>query len=252
MTNALKLITVGLLSTFILYGCKKEEEEVAETTVEASGSTDISVLASKFNTGNTTFTINGSNIVITTKSQPDHKSAYYPVGHSLYESYSVSGFNQNPNEIVEQSITMTIPRYPSIASNHESTPMGTMGVAVNSVSLYNQSAAPGDVLEDEIPTFDQWDGHPQGQGNYHYHLESSWLTQENGNEGLVGLLMDGFPVYGTHENGTLITNADLDEYHGHFSVTPDFPAGIYHYHVTGESPYINGNGFYGIAGTITH
>jgi len=238
-----QVLSLLIVSTIVIAGCKKEEE--------TSGDVDISVLASKFNTSNTTFTINESTIVITTTSEPDHESVYYSTGHLLYEVYVAADFTQNPNEIVAQSITMTIPRYPDVASNHESTPMGTMGVSVNSVSLFNQSAAPGDVLEDEIVTFDQWEGHPENTGNYHYHLESPWLTQQNGNEGLVGLLMDGFPVYGTHENGTLITNDDLDEYHGHFSVTTDFPDGIYHYHVTGESPYMNGNGFYGTAGTIT-
>ena len=241
--NMNHFICVIILS-ILFVGCKKDDE--------TNGDTDISVLSSKFNTSNTTFTINETTVVITSTSEPDHKSAYYSTNHPLYEAYVAADFTQNPNDIISQTITMTIPRYPSVASTHESTPMGTMGVAVNSVSLYNQSAAPGDVLEDEIITFDQWEGHPQNTGNYHYHLESPWLTQVNGNEGLVGILMDGFPVYGTHENGVEITNEDLDEYHGHFSVTADFPDGIYHYHVTSESPYMNGNGFYGTAGTISN
>ena len=33
--------------------------------------------------------------------------------------------------------------------------------------------------------------------------------------------------------------------------TSDFPNGIYHYHVTNEDPYLNGNGFFGTAGSIT-
>lgn len=44
---------------------------------------------------------------------------------------------------------------------------------------------------------------------------------------------------------------DLDEYNGHVAVTPEYPAGIYHYHVTidagGNSafPYVLGPSFYG-------
>jgi hypothetical protein len=34
-------------------------------------------------------------------------------------------------------------------------------------------------------------------------------------------------------------------------VTADYPGGIYHYHITLEDPYINGNGFYGNAGTVS-
>jgi hypothetical protein len=43
----------------------------------------------------------------------------------------------------------------------------------------------------------------------------------------------------------------LDDLHGHYGVTGDFPGGIYHYHITADDPYINGSGFYGTAGTVT-
>ncbi|MFT6715418.1 MAG: hypothetical protein ACJA0Q_000045 [Saprospiraceae bacterium] len=237
-----KVFLLIILIIFIL-SCSKDEE---------NGEVDISVLSSKFNTANTTFTINDEEIVITSKGVPNHESAYYETSNPLYANYTWSAFKKNPNSIAEQNMTMTIPRYPLVASNHESTPLGAMGIAVNSVSLYNQYAAPGDDLEDEIETFDQWAGHPQNQGQYHYHLEASYLSQQNGNEALVGILMDGFPIYGTHENGQQVTNADLDEYHGHTSSTADFPDGIYHYHVTSEDPYMNGNGYYGTAGTLTN
>ena len=60
--------------------------------------------------------------------------------------------------------------------------------------------------------------------------------------------VDGFPLYGKEENGEQITNDDLDEYHGHFGVTEDYPSGIYHYHVTDEEPYIIGTAYYGKKG----
>ena len=71
-------------------------------------------------------------------------------------------------------------------------------------------------------------------------------------DAFLGLLADGFPVYGPLEDGMTITNSDLDEYHGHVSATEDFPNGIYHYHVTpNEDPYLNGNGYFGTPGNIT-
>lgn len=240
-------------------GCSKDDDSSSTlpTTTTTTGTTatngdvDVSVLASKFNTTTTTVTINTNTIVITSQGVPDHVSAYYETSNPLYEAYSATDFNQNPNFIVEQNYTMTIPRYPNVSSTHEATPLGAMGLSVNSVALYNQYAAPGDDLANEIVTFDQWEGHPQQQGAYHYHLEPIWLTSQNGNEGFVGFLLDGFPVYGTHENGVEVTNTDLDVYHGHTTATADFPGGIYHYHITSTDPYINGNGFYGTAGTIT-
>jgi hypothetical protein len=49
-----------------------------------------------------------------------------------------------------------------------------------------------------------------------------------------------------------MTNADLDQYHGHVHATADYPQGIYHYHVTAAAPYINDTGFYGTAGTVSY
>jgi hypothetical protein len=73
----------------------------------------------------------------------------------------------------------------------------------------------------------------------------------NGKDTFLGFLLDGFPVYGPIENQVKITNDDLDDYHGHQHATTDYPNGIYHYHITDNDPYINGNGFYGTPGTYT-
>ena len=149
-----------------------------------------------------------------------------------------------------ENYVFKIPRYPSEAADKESTPMGPMGVAINSIVFFNQEAAPGDDILEELNTFDQYEGHPAGDA-YHYHIEPIWLTENKGSDAFLGFLLDGFPVYGPMENGKTITNDDLDDYHGHTSATADFPDGIYHYHITEDLPWINGDGFYGEAGTIT-
>jgi hypothetical protein len=64
----------------------------------------------------------------------------------------------------------------------------------------------------------------------------------------VIFLLDGFPVYGPNE----MECSDLDVYHGHTGATADYPAGIYHYHITNSDPYINGNGYYGTPGTVSN
>ncbi len=89
-------------------------------------------------------------------------------------------------------------------------------------------------------------------GEYHYHIEPKGLTAEEGSDALLGFLLDGFPVYGPMEEGKAVSNNDLDEYHGHFHATPEYPDGIYHYHITSQDPYINGNGFYGTPGTVSN
>jgi hypothetical protein len=206
--------------------------------------------------GATSITAANGFVIIKTTGLPDHKSPYYQGtqwASTLYEAYNGTNpdWSQNPNTISESPLTFKIPLNPAVASAHEATPMGPIGVALNGVPFYNQYAAGGSALTTEINSFDQYDGHPQMQGQYHYHAEPYYLTANKGEDALLGFLLDGFPVYGPMENGTTITDADLDAYHGHFGVTADYPNGIYHYHITAADPYINGSGFYGTAGTVS-
>ncbi len=206
--------------------------------------------------GATSITFDGTWVTIKYNALPDHKSAYYPAGNALYEAFSGTTFGggtfaQNPNTIATQNITLKIPVNPVVAATHAATPMGVIGVALNGVPFFNQYAAGGSPLTNEINGFDQWWGHPQMSGMYHYHVEPKYLTTVKAtSSSLMGFLLDGFPVYGPKEtNGSDPTG--LDVYHGHMHVTVDYPAGIYHYHFTTASPYLNGNGFYGTAGTVT-
>ena len=193
-------------------------------------------------------------VVVQSNGEPNHGSPYFPTNDPRYEPYNGSNpnFQLNPNHISAQTIEFHIPLNPQAASNHQATPLGPIGVALNGVSFFNQYAGPNQPLTNEINSFDQYSGHPQQQGMYHYHVEPLFLTSQNGEDGLLGFLLDGFPVYGPLENGNTITNADLDQYHGHFHATADYPNGIYHYHFTSTEPYLNGTGFYGTPGTVVY
>lgn len=205
--------------------------------------------------GATDIYVEGTNIVIKCNAVPDHKSPYFQVtawAATKYEAYNGSNplFSINPNRISAQSITFKIPMNPSVNAAHSATPMGCMGVSLNGVPFFNQYAAGGAPLTGEINSFDQYLGHPQQTGMYHYHEEPVYLTSTKGSSALMGFLLDGFPVYGPNDmNGSAATG--LDAYHGHTGATADYPGGIYHYHATQTSPYINGNGFYGTPGTVT-
>ncbi len=205
--------------------------------------------------GATDMYVEGSNIIIKSTGLPDHKSPYYQNTQwsNMYEAYNGSNPNwsQNPNTIASFAYTFKIPMNPTVAATHASTPLGAIGISLNGVPFYNQYAGPSKPLTNEINSFDQYDGHPQQQGAYHYHAEPYYLTTNKGSSSLLGFLLDGFPVYGPMENGATVTNAMLDTYHGHTAVTADYPNGIYHYHITSADPYINGSGFYGTAGTVS-
>jgi len=199
-----------------------------------------------------TITIDGSTIVLRTKDVPDHKSAYFQTSDPRYQAYNGTNplFSINPNRIATQSITFRIPLNPASAATKSATPLGPIGISLNGVVIFNQYAGPSQPLTNEINSFDQANGHPQQSGVYHYHVEPIRLTELYGKGALLGFLLDGFPVYGPLEGGKTLTNADLDIYHGHTAATKEYPAGIYHYHVTSADPYINGSGFYGTAGTV--
>ncbi len=92
-----------------------------------------------------------------------------------------------------------------------------------------------------LPT-DQCFGHPYSQ-QYHLHGYSWKCFPNQGTSGpspLFGYALDGFGIYGPRgEDGQMITNAQLDQCHGH--VAPVQWNGtiqpIYHYHLNREYPF---------------
>ncbi|RYY88219.1 MAG: YHYH protein [Chitinophagaceae bacterium] len=251
----------GAVCLLLSFACKKNEDATAgtnsnSTTGGTTIGTNVPAVYQKIY-GATSITYDGTWVYIKTNGAPDHKSAYYPTGNSLYESFNGTTFagntfHRNPNSIATQNYTFKIPANPQVSATHAATPLGPIGVSLNGVPFFNQYAGPNQPLTNEITSFDQWWGHPAQSGDYHYHVEPKYLTTVKANRSaLLGFLLDGFPVYGPEEAGVTVANSQLDAYHGHTSTTADYPGGIYHYHITSTDPYINGNGFYGSAGTVT-
>jgi hypothetical protein len=240
---------------FFVASCTQDETSITPTPTATA---EVPAVYKKIY-GATSITNDGTYITIKSKDLPDHKSPYYAATNSLYQAYSGTtfgglNFSKNPNSIIEQSATIKIPVKPVVSSNHAATPLGVIGIALNGVPFFNQYAGPNNQeLKGEMAGFDQFYGHPQNSGVYHYHVEPLHLTTvKSSKSGLMGFLLDGFPVYGPQEeNGSAVTNTNLDVYHGHSHATVDYPNGIYHYHFTTEAPYLNGNGFYGTAGTVS-
>lgn len=246
---------ISLIAISLLTSCSKSTS--SSTTTSPTTTVAVPAIYSKIY-GATSITNDGTYITIKTKDLPDHKSAYYPTSNALYEAYSGTTFggvtfSKNPNSIIEQTTTFKIPVNPKLDAAHSATPLGPIGISLNGVPFFNQYAGPSQPLTSEIISFDKYYGHPQQSGMYHYHVEPLYLTTvKSTKSGLLGFLLDGFPVYGPQEeDGTIVTNAMLDVYHGHTHKTIDFSAGSYHYHFTAEAPYLNGSGFYGTPGTVS-
>jgi hypothetical protein len=237
-----------------LFSCSKKND--TSSVVTPTPVTTIPAVYAKIY-GASSITSDGTYLTIKTAGTPDRISCYWPITNSLFRAFSGitfggETFKRAPGDIVAKTYTFKIPLTPKPSTNPTATPMGPIGFALDGVPLYNQYAAGGVPILDEKKGFDQYYGHPQAQGAYHYHVEPLYITSvKSSKSSLVGFLLDGYPVYGPEENSAVVTNAMLDSYHGHTTPTADFPSGTYHYHTTNTDPYINGSKFYGVAGTIT-
>ena len=244
-------------------------------------------------------------MVVESSNRPEHKSVYWQASNALYEAFdyatnlykyattkTAAGYigtpaSAGPNKIEEQCITMKMPISPSEASSKTNTSYSTIGLSLNGISFFNENAAPGDDITNELFTFDQCSGHPQNDGVYHYHVDPvclirdlggsvtdnsttvggttySWIEDNGSNGGLLlGFLLDGFPVYGpvgnNHTDYAGSSAPSIDSYNGHTHSTTEFQSGIYHYHVkTGNIGgtnstvfWITNAQFYGTPGSVT-
>lgn len=165
---------IVLMSPFF-YCCNKNNDQNPGT-----GNTSVPAVFSKIY-GATSITSDGNYVTIKCNGLPDHKSVYYPASNNLYENFNGTTFGgnqfqKNPNAISPQMLTFKIPVNPQVATTHQSTPLGPIGVSLNGVPFFNQYAGNNQPLTFEITSFDQYWGHPQQSGQYHYHVEPLYLT----------------------------------------------------------------------------
>lgn len=173
---------------------------------------------------------------------PSHPTGEFPVDRSS----TAYAYDRNPNSIRSHSIEYVIPTQPVIADAPSCLPMGTIGVALSGGVFFNALDADGrDAVANEV--FDACEGHPQRQGQYHYHHGSPCFAADKPGEHspLVGYALDGFGVYGSRgERGAVMTNDKLDECHGHVGEVPAMNGSgnvtVYHYHLNNEFPYTLG------------
>lgn len=197
-----------------------------------------------------------STYVISTNDLPPYKTAYYGASSPNYTAWdSQSGTRtQNPSLLSSQSITMTIPITPTLKTSNLDATSGSgidvVGISTYGVAIFNNQAAPGDSLATEYQSFDTGEGHPQGSGRYHHHTDPILLTASS-EKALIGVAMDGYPIYGKqNQNGTYPT---LDATTNSVAcTTTDFPSGTYCYHVangTGVNGFIFNSYFRGARGS---
>ena len=161
---------------------------------------------------------------------PDHPTGTFPIPEDS-EAYR---YDRNPNDIESQDFLLEVPFNP-VELAEPSCMGGETGIMLTGAALFNAFDANGaDAPAHELQ--DLCDGHPQNTGIYHYHSLSDCANDNEPGEGhspLLGYALDGFGIYGHHgENGEVLTNADLDECHGHTHEIQwnNNPTELFHYH----------------------
>lgn len=153
----------------------------------------------------------------------------------------------------ESDVDTTITTNPVYSDSSTDTSLGLIGVALSGAQIFNDYedfertvvALDDQVVHDHVAFLDSCNGHTLVDGTqYHYHGIPVCIAEAAAQTGqhsqMIGVLADGFPVYGNYDvGGVVVVNDDLDDCSGHFGPTPEFPEGIYHYHLTAdEAPYM--------------
>ena len=182
----------------------------------------------------------GSVLNIASNDLPNHSTGTYPIA----SSDPAFAYDKNPNKIAAQTIAWGLPGNPQVASQPTCV-NGVIGILLTGAKLFN-------AVDGENRDANAWEiqdscgGHPDSSSTYHYHSVSTCVPQKDTagqHSPLVGYAADGFGLYGNQgENGLPLTNADLDECHGHtHAITINgVTVNQYHYHATKEFPYTVG------------
>ncbi len=240
--------------------CNQPEGYVADNTdTNDSGETGLHAAFSEFDSESYTIFLDGDQVVIETDGLPNHTSPYWsntterciqgPMGemctngnttenHPLFVEPTATSYGQMAPGNIDNfngSYTLRVPVSPQLASNSSSTGLGAIGMAVSGSVIYNDEEGPNVPLDNAVGSLDYTAAHT-GPQSYHYHLEPKAWSDDD--DKLIGIISDGFFLYGRkcHSTGTYPT--DLDESGGHTSSTQHNDGGEYHYHIQNEL-YLN-------------
>ncbi|WP_232368905.1 YHYH protein [Alteromonas sp. BL110] len=190
----------------------------------------------------------GCTVTVEANGKPNHTSSYWDSGNEsgLYvEPEDADLFDQqrSPGDIEDyiNLFQLTVPVNPELADSSSATPLGAIGIATSGAPIFNDSEGNGDVSLGVIQGFDRNGAHT-GPQTYHYHLEPKAITYDD--DSLVGIMSDGFFIYGRRCYSSADYPTDLDASNGHEGITqftdPANEDGEYHYHVSAEQ-YLNGD-----------
>lgn len=220
-------------SLFLLAACGG-----ADTIADDSGSTsgDPAALNAAFDdfSDNVTTYLDGDEVVIETNGYPDHVTPYWGPDHPLYTEPSDDLDHMTPGYIerFQGSYTLRVPAAPVRADRSSATTLGAIGVARSGAMIYNDEEGPGEPIDNALGGLDYTGAHT-GPQSYHYHLEPKAWSDDD--DSLIGIIADGFFLYGRKCASTGEHPTDLDESGGHVSSTQFHESELYHYHIINEA-----------------
>tara|TARA_Y100000385_G_scaffold291831_1_gene372857 strand:+ start:2301 stop:3053 length:753 start_codon:yes stop_codon:yes gene_type:complete len=239
-----------LITLFGMLSCNSDNDSGPSITDPDQEATLHAAFA-EFDENNTDIYMDGSEFVIETNGMPNHTTTYWGEGHEMY--LDEPNVNSTPSIIpnFDASATLRISADPQKAASTSSTRLGPIGISVSGAAIFNGEEGNGP-LSNAIVSIDHAGGHI-GPGVYHYHLEPSPLSNNDTN--LVGIMADGFFIYGRKCHATNGYPTDLDVSGGHSSVTQHTNESEYHYHIinefyTGTHILIFGGDYQGIPNAI--
>jgi hypothetical protein len=204
------------------------------------GSTPLSAF-DEFNPDAVTVSFDGDDIIIQSSGIPNHTSPYWSIDSSLYiEPVIANEAQMSPGLIGGRNYEVTLAASPERAATTSATGLGAIGIAVTGAPIFNEQEGPMASLSENVASgFDYAGGH-MGPTGYHYHLEAADVEENTvlsqDDEKLVGILQDGFLLYGRKCNATNDYPTDLDESGGHTSSTQHSEGDeFYHYHIINEA-----------------
>jgi len=260
-----RLLVISLCGAIIAIGCGSSMTAASSTASTSSSTASTNQYTAVYKSMSFGSTVSVSypsacQMTLTTSGKPDYTpNAYYlaptnngqtPVAYTAVTNTPlavISYASVIAPTLRGSSTTLNI--CPTQASSTTSTSRGAIGYLISGTAMFNpyemDQSTPA-VADNASYTFtdgngnsqtayflDQCNSHSNGM-TWHAHGTPNCVTSQvdtaTGPSHIIGIALDGFPIYGGRDiNGSIVNVSQLDACNGITSPTPEFPSGAYHY-----------------------
>jgi hypothetical protein len=257
-----RLLAVCLSGATIAVGCGSSASSPSSTASSTASTNQYTAVYKAMSFGSTVTVSfpSACQMTLTTSGKPDYTpNAYYlaptnsgqtPVAYTAVTNIPLAVISYA--SVIAPSLRgsyATLNICPTQASSTTATSLGAIGYLISGTAMFNpyeMDASTPAVSDNASYTFtdgtgtqqtayflDQCNSHSNGM-TWHAHGTPNCVTSQvdtsSGPSHIIGIALDGFPIYGGHDiNGSIVSVSQLDACNGITSPTPEFPSGAYHY-----------------------